>query len=65
MSRNTDFDVRGHSQEREWLLTLGGGNIIEGVRNLIEDLKDKGPAKDDDDYYYSESKRRKFFKWRD
>ena len=34
-------DVREHSQEREWLLSLGNGNIFEGVQNLIEEAKDR------------------------
>ncbi len=64
MAKNTNFDVRGHTQEREWLVNLGGGNIVEGVRNLIEDMKDKRTAKNESPYS-STNKRNKLFKWRD
>ncbi len=41
MSKNSNLEVRLHAQEREWLLNLGQGNIIEGVRNLIQQAKDR------------------------
>jgi hypothetical protein len=34
-------DVRVHSQEREWLLSLGGGNIVNGVRSLVQQMTEK------------------------
>lgn len=48
----TTGEVRAHSQEREWLLNLGNGDIVEGAQSVIKqimsnqttkrDLKDKG-----------------------
>jgi hypothetical protein len=35
------LDVRIHSQEREWLRSLGGGDIVEGAHNLIRQLLEK------------------------
>ena len=39
MSKKQDVTVRSHGEEREWLLILGNGNILEGVRYLIESAK--------------------------
>ena len=64
MGKDTKLDVRIHSQEREWLLNLGGGNIVEGVRHLIEDLKDKRAGADGYSYT-TKNKHGKFLKWRD
>jgi hypothetical protein len=36
MGKNTQLVVRSHAQEREWLLRLGDGNIVAGVRSLIQ-----------------------------
>ncbi len=36
MGKNIVKTVRSHSQERKWLLTLGKGNIVEGVRSLMK-----------------------------
>ena len=47
MSKSTKLAVRLHSQEREWLLNLGNGNILEGVRNLVQQAKEKQLARDD------------------
>jgi hypothetical protein len=41
MSKSNRIEVRLHSQEREWLQNLGNGSILEGVRNLVEDAKNK------------------------
>ena len=60
MAKKLNIDVRVHSEEREWLLNLGGGNIIEGVQHLIQEMSDKR-LKDD---YYLEEKRGLFGKWR-
>ena len=60
MAKNTKLEVRLHAQEREWLLSLGNGNIIEGVRNLVEQAKEKRTLKDD---YYLRGKRRKSRLW--
>jgi hypothetical protein len=43
MAKNANVAVRSHSQEREWLLRLGEGNIFEGVQNLIR--QEKGESK--------------------
>jgi hypothetical protein len=48
MSRNKNSEVRPHLQEREWLRSLGGGDIVEGAQNLIKQLLQK----DDEEYYY-------------
>ncbi len=47
MNKNAKLEVRLHSQEREWLLNLGNGNILEGIRNLIEQAKDRQLLRDD------------------
>jgi hypothetical protein len=36
MSRNSKPTVRSHTEERQWLLNLGQGNLVEGVRTLIQ-----------------------------
>jgi hypothetical protein len=41
MSKERKIVVREHSQEREWLKNMGNGSVLEGVRNLIEDAKEK------------------------
>ena len=41
MGKNSKIEVRLHSQEREWLQSLGNGSVLEGVRNLIENAKEK------------------------
>ena len=41
MGKNNKLEVRLHSQEREWLQNLGNGSVLEGVRNLIENAKEK------------------------
>jgi len=63
MFKKAKMDVRAHSEEREWLTNLGGGNIVEGVQNLIQDLTSKRSG-DDDYYYYSKGNRKKFGRWR-
>jgi hypothetical protein len=39
LSKNKDRVVRSHNEEREWLLKLGGGDLVEGVKNLARQLK--------------------------
>jgi hypothetical protein len=41
MRKDNKLEVRLHSQEREWLQNLGNGSVLEGVRNLIENAKEK------------------------
>lgn len=43
MTKDNKRAIRSHWQEREWLLSLGKGNIVEGVRNLIQ-LTQQGPS---------------------
>ena len=60
MSNNKKLAVRLHSQEREWLLNLGNGNMLEGVRNLVQQAKEKQLTRDD---YYLKGKGRKSKMW--
>jgi hypothetical protein len=41
MAKDSPSTVRSHTQEREWLLSLGDGNIVAGVRSLIQQAKEK------------------------
>lgn len=36
MSKNSKLTIRSHAEERQWLLDLGEGNIVKGVRTLIK-----------------------------
>ncbi len=38
MGKAKNSEVRGHSQEKEWLLNLGNGDIVEGAQSLIRQL---------------------------
>ena len=38
MGKTKNSEVRGHSQEKEWLLHLGNGDIVEGAQSLIRQL---------------------------
>jgi hypothetical protein len=40
-------EVRAHSQEREWLLNLGNGDIVEGAQSLIKQIMNDQTAKRD------------------
>lgn len=44
MGKSTPIVVRSHAQEREWLLRLGDGNIVAGVRNLLQQAKEESRA---------------------
>ena len=39
MEKESKFVTRSHSQERNWLISLGNGNLVEGVKILIEQIK--------------------------
>jgi len=39
MTKNRKFATRSHDQERKWLMSLGNGNLVEGVKLLIEQAK--------------------------
>jgi hypothetical protein len=41
MHKERKIEVREHSQEREWLKNMGNGSVLEGVRNLIENAREK------------------------
>ncbi len=41
MNQDSKAAIRSHSQEREWLLNLGNGNIVTGVRQLVKQKKEK------------------------
>ena len=46
MGQDNSVIIRSHAQEREWLLSLGNGNIVAGVRSLVEKTKkDQDSAK--------------------
>ncbi len=36
MAKDKPLAIRSHLEEREWLLSLGKGNLIDGVRSLIQ-----------------------------
>lgn len=36
MKKDSNIAVRSHSQERQWLVDLGKGNLVDGVKNLIQ-----------------------------
>ncbi len=39
MKKDNKFTTRTHLEERNWLVNLGNGNLIEGVKILIERAK--------------------------
>ncbi len=43
MAKSDKKEIRGHAEERSWLLTLGSGNIFKGVQNLIEKENEEKP----------------------
>ena len=56
MSKKQAGNVRSHDEERQWLIALGNGNIIEGVRSLIE--KTKGEQRWEKSNYSRKSRRK-------
>ncbi len=44
MIKSNKTAVRSHSQEREWLVNLGKGNIVAGVRSLVQQTQGQPPA---------------------
>jgi hypothetical protein len=48
MGKAKNSEVRGHSQEKEWLLNLGNGDIVEGAQSLIRQLRTDQTAKQTD-----------------
>ena len=46
MAEKSNSDVRNHNREREWLRSLGNGNIREGVERVVqESRKDQSSKK--------------------
>jgi len=45
MAKDKHSEVRAHSQEKEWLLNLGNGNIVEAAQNLIRQIMTDQAAK--------------------
>lgn len=41
MKKDNKFATRSHLDERNWLMNLGHGNLIEAVRLLIERAKEE------------------------
>ncbi|GAB4450927.1 MAG: hypothetical protein Kow0031_33440 [Anaerolineae bacterium] len=42
MGRKTNIEVRDHTTEREWLLQMGGGNLVNGVQQLVQQAAKQG-----------------------
>jgi hypothetical protein len=55
MFKQKNIKVREHSEEREWLVDLGEGNLVAGVRQLIQQMEEQQSRKD--------SPKRKKVKW--
>jgi hypothetical protein len=36
MGKDSKHTIRSHAEERQWLLDLGEGNIVKGVRTLVK-----------------------------
>ena len=36
MGKDSKLTIRSHAEERQWLLDLGEGNIVKGVRTLVK-----------------------------
>jgi hypothetical protein len=45
MAKKETINVRDHSQEREWLLSLGKGNIFAGVQSLLQKVQESKAEK--------------------
>ena len=46
MFKKKNIKVREHSEEREWLVDLGEGNLVAGVRQLIQQMEEQQSRKD-------------------
>ena len=55
MFKKKNTKVREHLEEREWLVDLGEGNLVAGVRQLIQQMEEQQSRKD--------SPKRKKVKW--
>lgn len=45
MGQEEQASVRSHGEEREWLLALGNGDLVEGVKQLALQLKSEATPK--------------------
>ena len=54
MFKKSKESVRDHSEEREWLTDLGGGNLVAGVQLLLRQMAEKKAEKE----YLKEERRR-------
>ena len=43
MKKDNKFATRSHLDERNWLINLGNGSLVEAVRLLIERAKEEQP----------------------
>lgn len=57
MGKRNKVDVRLHEQEREWLQNLGGGNIVEGAKSVIQELSLKASENDNSKSEHHRQKR--------
>jgi hypothetical protein len=58
MKTKNNQEVRDHAKERDWLMDLGDGDLVEGVHYLIEQLQDNKEWSED----YS-TERKSHWKW--
>ena len=42
MGRKHKIEVRDHNKEREWLLQMGSGNLVNGVQQLVQQAANQG-----------------------
>ena len=40
MFKKKKINVREHSEEREWLIDLGEGNLVAGVQQLVQQMEE-------------------------
>ena len=45
MFKKKKSKVREHSEEREWLVDLGEGNLVAGVQQLIQQMEEQQTRK--------------------
>ena len=45
MFKKKKSKVREHSEEREWLVDLGEGNLVAGVQQLIQQMEEQQAQK--------------------
>ena len=45
MFKKKNIKVREHSEEREWLIDLGEGNLVAGVQQLVQQMEQQQSQK--------------------